>query len=948
MSGPAYRFGVLGPLLVERDGVPLAVASGHQRALLSVLLAVGQPVSRDRLIDELWGDRPPASAAKAVHVFVSRLRAQIGDVVVHGSGGYVLSAGAHELDAARFSSLVAQARAEPARGQELLAEALGLIRGEPLADVHSEGVVAQWRRALAREHLEAIVAKIDFDLAAGGGQELVVALERLVDEHPYEERIWGQLMTALHRCGRQADALDAYQRVRRLFAYELGMEPGEPLARLQRLILEGASPLVTGAAVAASAGTMPAPVVIPRPLGTLVGRTSELSELAGLLADPDTRALTLVGVGGVGKTRLALELARLQEAGFADGAVFVALEQLDDPKRVAAEIAAALGRRTGRPPPTPDRLAEALAGREWLIVLDSFEHLIPAASSIAALLAAAQGVRMIVTSRAPLRIRGERLFAVEPLALPVGDEADALADSPAVRLFLALAAAVNQRLESNAELMPRVAAICRELEGLPLGIELAAAQLRVLTLEELDASLGEPLRLGRWRPRDLPERHRTLEATIRWSYNLLTPGVREVLLAASVFRGGFTVEALEAVVGRDVQTGLDALRDASLVRREADERRFGMLELVRSFALTELAATGRLGLMRARHRSYFAGLAASVGAALDDGDPAESIATRLRPEHGNLRAALDDAIEGEDRPHALMLVRGMRSLWYAGWLRDEGHELIDRVFQRFDVAPNDELVLLRAGSFLDGIAADSVTYASFTHLLARRAEDLEDLPTLSTAVANLAALALNAQDRDEVARLTPRLLTLADADIPPRHRAFVNYSLALAEYIEGDLETAVERASQAVAQAASADHAYALGTAVGLRVMLSAARDGLIRRSDLANALAIIRRAAVKPLAVVALWLVARYAAAVDRDAALRWLVSAEQIFAGLDTRLWPESDLRADTLAALGLKTAPAAADRNEPDCMAELAAADEWLAGRPADEVAACRRPARPVGSI
>src|SRR6204780_4377888 len=193
MTGAACRFGVLGPLTFDRDGEPVRLPSSRQRSLLALLLsASGTSVSRDRMIDELWGERPPASAVSAFHVHMSKLRAVLGDLLVLGAGGYALATDRLELDASRFEVLVEQARADPSEAQALLSEALGLFRGDPLCDVDSDGAVAQWRHALEEKRLLAVQLRIDAQLAAGTDAELVPELERLTHEHPYDERLWGQ------------------------------------------------------------------------------------------------------------------------------------------------------------------------------------------------------------------------------------------------------------------------------------------------------------------------------------------------------------------------------------------------------------------------------------------------------------------------------------------------------------------------------------------------------------------------------------------------------------------------------------------------------------------------------------------------------------------------------------------------------------------------------------
>jgi DNA-binding SARP family transcriptional activator len=379
VAGDVARFGVLGPLVFERDGQSVPLPSGRQRSLLALLLlAGGVPLSRDRLIDELWGDRPPPSAISALHVHLSKLRALLGGLLLLDTAGYALTPGGFVLDVWRFDDLLEQARDDPAHAPMLVREALGLFRGEPLSDVAAEGSLAQWRRALEEKRLQANVLRIEADLARGGSAELVPELERLAAEHPFEERVWGLLMLALYRAGRQADALDAYQRARRRFAEELGLEPGAQLERLQHRILERDRDLAAEpqAAGEAGPGQIPdAPVAsssLPRLLTRLVGRQDELHALGGLMSDPDVRLLTLTGPGGVGKTRLMLEFAAEQEPRYRNGAVFVRLEQVTDPALVAAEIASAVTQRDGGDGPGPDALPNYLRDRELLLVIDNF------------------------------------------------------------------------------------------------------------------------------------------------------------------------------------------------------------------------------------------------------------------------------------------------------------------------------------------------------------------------------------------------------------------------------------------------------------------------------------------------------------------------------------------------------------------------------------------------
>ncbi len=927
MAGGACRFGVLGPLVLERDGRAVPLPSGRQRSLLALLLlGGGVPLSRDRLIDELWGERPPASAVSALHVHLSKLRGLLGGLLVLEAGGYGLRPGGFEVDVWRFDALVEQARAEPVQAAALLREALGLFRGEPLYDVASEGSVAQWRRALEEKRLQAILLRLDADLAAGAAGELVAELEQLAGEHPFEEQVCAQLMLALYRAGRQADALDAYQRARRLFAGELGLEPGEPLARLQQRILERDPTLVSQPQ--ASAVTARPASNLPRPLARIVGRERDLAELTGLIADPDVRILTLTGPGGVGKTRLLLELARTREPDYADGAVFVRLEQLTDPALVAAEIASALAQRDGADGPGADGLVSYLRKRELLMVVDNFEHLLVAAVLVAELLGAAPGIRVLVSSRTALRIRGEQVFEVEPLELPAGGSQRELSQSPAVELFLQCARAANRKLEIDHGLTLTVAEICRALDGLPLAIELAASRSQSLTPAQIAAQLARPLSIGEHALRDLPDRQQTLQATIRWSYDLLTPSAQEVLRSAAVFRGGFTVSALEAVAGAPARPAIDELIEASLLRRQAEDGRYELLELVRAFALDELRTNEPASDARTRHRRYFAALVAPASEAFDGGGAPGELAAPLVADHANLRAALEDAIETGEEESSLALALGLRPLWLAGMLRQESQEFIARLLDRFSAPGDKEVALLRAASFLDGFSSNA---GDWNERLATRAAEIGDQEALALAAGNLFGHALNARDRDEMRRLRPTLLALITPETSAKALGWTQYFLALDAYVDGRLEPACEHAALSAEQAEAIGHEFMFASAAATRLLAQSALDGVITQVALAETLELVRRPSVPPLAAFGLWLVARYAAGVAPETAGRWLAYAERILAANDSQIWPESVLRDETMAVLGIEDLAPLLDSTPPlDHAAALAEAASWLAER------------------
>jgi predicted ATPase/DNA-binding SARP family transcriptional activator len=946
------RFAVLGPLTLEREGTPRPVPGGHPRSLLALLLmAGGTPLSRDRLIDELWGERPPASAVSALHVHLSKLRDLLGDLMVREPAGYSLRDGQFDLDCRRFDELVQAARADPGGARELLTRALALVRGEPLCDVAGEGSIADWRRTLEEKHLQARALRIEADLATGAAGELVAELDTLVAAHPYEERLWRQLMLALYRSGRQADALDTFTRIRRLLATELGLDPGEELVRLHARMLEqdptlllpeAQSPasLAAAPAAAAAAGAAGAPDVADRPapasnlpatVTKLIARQPELAILQGLLIDSDVRVVTLIGPGGVGKTRLSLELARRVHGEYRDGAVFVRLERLTDAALVAAEISAALGLRDGTDGPGADGLGRYLRDREMLLVVDNFEHLTPAAVLLSQLLEQAPQIQILVSSRTALRIRGERLFIVEPLGLPdEGSEAE-IADSPAVQLFIQRAQGADPSLQLTPGEHPTVAAICRALDGLPLAIELAASRCHLLTPAQIHEQLSRPLAIGGRGLRDLPDRQQSLHATIAWSYELLSADAQMVLRAAGVFLGGFTLAALEAVADRRLDLDLGELQEASLVRRQASGSRFELLELVRAFAGEACRDAGESVAVRARHRRYFAGLIAPAGEAFDAGGAVGEVSGALRADHANLRAAFADAIEEGDQETAVAVTLGLRPLWIAGNLRQESGEVAERLLERFPVPGDEELAILRIVAALEDPAD------RWQRRFAQRAAELGDQEALGIASTQLFAEAINARDREEIRRLEPILRGLLAADTSPRVLGWVHYSLWGEAYLNGRFAEAHRHACASLERAVEIGHEYMHVCALEARLLAGSDITGEIRQPDLAEVVERARRHGVHSVAVAALWFVARYAAGVEPADAGRWLALAERIRTELDTARSLEEVLRDETMAVLhitDLGPLLAACPPFDPGAALDDAAA--WVAARPPAEVA------------
>ncbi|TML97371.1 MAG: tetratricopeptide repeat protein [Actinobacteria bacterium] len=432
----------------------------------------------------------------------------------------------------------------------------------------------------------------------------------------------------------------------------------------------------------------------PIPATPLLGRERELAALADLVRDEDTRLVTLTGTGGIGKTRLALELVRRLAPEYRDGSAVAAIATLREPAHVAGAILEALEIPEVGPNPE-EELTRALASSELLLLVDNFEQVLPAARNIARLLEAAPSLKMIVTSRAPLHIAAEREFPVPPLA-----------EDEAAELFIARAQAANPSFELTEQNAAAVAELCARLDGLPLAIELAAARTKLLPPATLLARLGNRLELLTGGRRDAPQHQQTLRMTLDWSYDLLEPAAQRLLAQLGVFAGGWTLPAAEAVcTGNDsVLEGLAALVDESLVRQRetaAGDPRFSMLEIVREYALERLSALGESDETRRRHLEHFVAFAEEAEPKLADRDQIAWFA-RLEDEHDNLRAALACAIEGGDASSALRLVVGIRRFWQIHGYLAEGRQSLESAL----AAVPDEPSELRANALnMAGILA---------------------------------------------------------------------------------------------------------------------------------------------------------------------------------------------------------------------------------------------------
>lgn len=759
------EFRVLGPLEVLHDGRALAIGGQRQKALLAaLLLRAGEVVSAERLIDDLWGEEPPDTASGVLQSYASRLRKILepasgaGTALVGQRPGYVLHLTGSRFDLADFArereaAQVAREAGDHRESARHSRAALALFRGSPLADFRYEDFARAEVERLDELRLATLEDRIEADLACGRETELVGELRGLLLDHPFRERLAASLVTALYRAGRQAEALDAYRRTRDALAEELGIDPSPALQRLEVAILnqdpdlDGPPPsvaVVVPASSTSSAGVSDAPRVAsprteaagttsrarPRLVeapGPLIGRERDAAAIAAMI-ERDVRCVTITGPGGTGKTRLALEVARAARGVRRDGTWWVDLSTVSDPTAVAAAIAGTLGLEgvAGR-----DDLVRAMLDWDALLVLDNFEQVVGAAELVAALLAAAPGIQVLVTSRVPLRILAEQEVPLGPLDL--GDPAGPLdpGDPPAaLALFAARAAAARPGFDLRTVDMDAVRRLCQAVDGLPLGIELIAARARMLTPGEMVTQLEtRTTRLSG--PRDLPERQRSLEATFDWSIRLLDPASARLLMRLAVFVGGFTLDGATVVAGEpgdDVTGALETLLDASLVsRRDGGDgtTRFVMFETIRAYAAERCHAAGELEAVRERHYEWYTSVTERA-AATHLGSDGRPWYRQLAPEIPNLESAMRYASEpGREVRLARLAAASQGVFWHAG-ARAVIRRSLEAAHERIDgLGDRDRATILRelGGALLDDGDARAAGILEEATALARRAGD---------------------------------------------------------------------------------------------------------------------------------------------------------------------------------------------------------------------------------
>ncbi|MFI0943707.1 BTAD domain-containing putative transcriptional regulator [Streptomyces sp. NPDC021020] len=688
------RYGILGGAEAWGDGGEARgpLAGGRLRALLTALaLRPGRVVAADALIEDVWDGEPPAGATGALQALVGRLRRAIGHGAVDSvEGGYRLAAQKDDVDLFRFERLAdegsrALADGDAVKAAGLLADALALWRGPALADLPDRGGSVAVRAEALR--LDARRLRLAAEVQLGRAAGVLPELAGLAADHPLDEPLHALHIRALRAAGRTADALAAYEGVRRALAEQLGADPSPELRALHAELLNPET-------------APPAPRPAPekrRParqgnsrarLTSFVGREAEL----GAVADDLSRArlVTLTGPGGTGKTRLSQEAGDLVAERWPDGVWYAELAPVSDPRSLPEAVVSSLGLRDTQlhgltseaiaalENKTKDpvrRLTDLLAGRELLLVLDNCEHVIDAAATLAErLLADCPGLAVLATSREPLGVPGELVRPLDPLP-----------DPTALRLLADRGAAARPGFSVDDDPLA-CAELCRRLDGLPLAIELAAARLRSMSPRGLADRLDDRFRLLTGGSRTLLPRQQTLRAVVDWSWDLLDPAERTLLRRLAVFRGGWTLEAVEAVCAdpapansahtsapggpgaridaADAAPLLASLVDKSLVLADftGSGERYRMLETIAEYAAERLDESGERDAVARRHLTYFREFVRTAHPKMRKAGQLVWF-ERLEREHENLRAALRRAVDTGDEDEALVLLLACSWFW---------------------------------------------------------------------------------------------------------------------------------------------------------------------------------------------------------------------------------------------------------------------------------------------
>ena len=661
--------GVLGPLEVHLDGSDVPIETAKERELLSAL-AVRCPaaVSRAWLIDVLWGSDPPATAGRTLASHVSRLRHSIGaPTVLTEPDGYRLDPQIAHVDVIDLADLTESAEVElgagrPTTARSRAADALALWRSAPLADVANEEIRISETVRLDELRRRATHVFVEAELALGHHQSVIGDLETVIARDPLHEPTWGQLMIALYRSGRQADALRAYQRLRQTLRVDLGIDPSPSIARIELQILRQEADL--------ELSDTPPPNNLPNPASSFIGRVDELRDVTKMLTDH--QLVTLVGPGGIGKTRLALAVADRLTQSYADGVWWLDLAPVRDPGAVLAQLATTLGVTARRAGTLDDAVREFVGNRELLLIIDNCEHLVGEVGDIVEqLIGSGPSVVVLATSRERLGLPGETRYLVTPLRLPSDGGIDGEAtESDAVRLFVERAVANTADVTSDDELQA-IVAICRKVNGVPLAVELAAGRTATFSPRQIAERLDDHIASVATESAIHDPRYHSLDEAIAWSEALLSPTQRDLLSQLTVFPGRFDSDAVFAVCRTDsdnVLADLAHLSDASMLDVDVGAMttrsggpRFRVLEVIRSHAAQRLDPATRSAVRR-RHAHHYRDVALGMSNAdvALSGDAIECV----RRDDANFRAAYTWLMEHDPGSATFEFALVLGNAWY--------------------------------------------------------------------------------------------------------------------------------------------------------------------------------------------------------------------------------------------------------------------------------------------
>ena len=694
------RFSVLGPLEVRDGPEALPLGGPRQRSVLALLVhAAGRSVALDSLVTEIWGEEPPDGSVDSLYTYVSNLRHALGrGRILRGEGGYRFHQGDDDIvDVVDFEAGLLEARrlagSDPDAAIALIDGSLSAWRGRPYEGFEDLPSIVPEAARIEELRMRAIEDRLEAELRAGRVPE-VVGVETLIGDHPYRERLWELLARSLYRAGRQAEALGALRRLRRLLIDELGIDPSPSITRLEEQILVHDPALE---AASAPPGNLPAPTT------SFIGRSAELVDLERRITQ--YRLVTVTGPGGAGKTRLAAEAARRVTGNFPDGSWLIDLAEVADATGVPAALATAL--RLVHPPSMgiAEGVARHLRARTTLLILDNCEHVVDAVGQLAArLLADAAGLRILATSRTPLSRSGEALFHLAGLGTstdegPVGD---------GQRLFEARAAAVHPGFTIDSDNQADVTSICRHLDGLPLAIELAAARAVTLSPSEIDRYLADRFTLI-GNPHEERRMHRSLQAAVDWSYDLLNPADQGSFDRLGVFEGPFSVTAARSVLQVQSEvaaaTVLGRLAGVSLLQvLPGADTHYRLLETLRFYARAHLRSGGLWSEQVERHDAHYRNRCRELRGAFFGIGRTEARMT-VEAELAEYVAAFDRLVANGRREDAIEMAWPLGHVWlFAGMLAD-GTERLRRLLS----APDGVATQARADAL--AIAAFLVSYA---------------------------------------------------------------------------------------------------------------------------------------------------------------------------------------------------------------------------------------------